>query len=200
MMKRMAMLFILLCVFSTADAASLVVLSDMSLYDGVYDGGSLHNGSTLDMYGGTIGGLFMFDDFVSPDNVLNLYAGSIASLNIAGGELNVFGGSIVYFGAGYGKGANLYGGNITAMESVAAPIHVYGYDFQYIDNPGPIGLNGGQLVGYWEDHSPFSIECYDSTGNSTYYDHVILHEIPDPATLLLLALGAVLVRRKREKT
>jgi len=134
-MRSIVILFILLCIFSAADAASLVVLSDMSLYDGDYDGGSLHNGSTLDMYGGKIGGLFMFNDFVSPDNVLNLYGGSITSLNIAGGELNVFGGSIVYFGAGYGKGAHLYGGNITAMESVAAPIHVYGYDFQYINNP-----------------------------------------------------------------
>lgn len=61
--------WVLLCMFSAADAAiSLVVLSDMSLYNGDYDGGSLHNGSTLDMYGGTIGGLFSFNDFVSPDN------------------------------------------------------------------------------------------------------------------------------------
>jgi len=69
-MRSIVILFILLCIFSAADAASLVVLSDMSLYDGDYDGGSLHNGSTLDMYGGKIGGLFMFNDFVSPDNVL----------------------------------------------------------------------------------------------------------------------------------
>ncbi len=176
-------------------AANLIVTSDMSMYDGYYDeGGGIQDGYTLDMYGGTIIGAFS----VSWDAVLNLNGGHIASLHNIHGRLNMFGGSITYFYAGFDEGAYLYGGNVTTMESFDAPIHVYGYDFQYIDNPGPIGINGGYLTGYWEDNTYFSIGCRDEPGSwSTYYDGVVLHEIPEPTTLLLLTLGAVMLRRKR---
>jgi len=76
----------------------------------------------------------------------------------------------------------------------ASVVNIYGYAFNY----DPLGgsRNGGQLTGFWEGGNPFSIDFLDNieTG-STYYDHVVL--IPEPATLLLLGLGAVMLRRIR---
>jgi len=53
----------------------------------------------------------------------------------------------------------------------------------------------GFVNGEWEDHTHFSI---DLSGSDTY-SRVILHEIPEPATLLLLALGGLLSRNRLRK-
>jgi hypothetical protein len=195
-MKGIVILFILLGVFSAANADVLDVHTDMSIYNGSYEGGQIRNGSTLDMYGGTITSVFGLS-YDSPENMLNMYDGYIHSISAGGGIINMYGGEIEYLDAGINS-VYLYGGNIHTMGSSDAPIHVYGYGFQYIDNPGPIGLNDGYLIGYWEDNTSFNIRCDDSAGlYSTYYDHVILHEVPEPATLFFLGLGAIMFRRKR---
>ncbi len=53
------------------------------------------------------------------------------------------------------------------------------------------------LTGTWEDNSLFSIQLVDvSGGYSPTIDNIEFTIIPEPATLLLLSLGGLLIRRK----
>jgi hypothetical protein len=90
---------------------------------------------------------------------------------------------------------NIHGGQIAdwLYATDSSVVNIYGYDFEYSPDTG--SRNGGQLTGYWSDGSPFKINFLDNiTFGSTYYDYVVL--IPEPSTLLLLGLGAVMLKRK----
>jgi hypothetical protein len=66
----------------------------------------------------------------------------------------------------------------------------YGYDFQY--TPGE-RQETGRLLGYWQNEQPVDLYFVNNS-----FDRVVLHEIPEPLTLLQLGLGGLcLLRRKR---
>jgi hypothetical protein len=64
-------------------------------------------------------------------------------------------------------------------------VHIYGYDFDY----EPLGgdFNDGLVSGYWADDSSFSISL--KNWQTPTYDHIVFHEIPEPASFSLLAAG-----------
>ncbi len=114
---------------------------------------------------------------------LNTYGYS--ELSISGGEINDLGGHDY-------STINLSGGQILGDLIVYAPttwIHIFGYDF----NNNPFG--GSPLTGFWADDTAFSINLVDSTIST--YDQIVFHIIPEPATLILLALGAFVLRKKQ---
>jgi hypothetical protein len=51
------------------------------------------------------------------------------------------------------------------------------------------------LTGTWLNNSAFSIQLIDTTGYTSTWSNITI--IPEPATLLLLFLGGILIRRKK---
>ena len=151
---------------------------------------SVYNTDVIDIRSGAIVNLY------DPGYLglqVNLEAGWVGN-NYLYPTLNMYGGEIVYINAFQGI-ASFYGGTVSGnIAAHGGYYHVYGYDFDY--NP-----DIGRLTGLWENGTPFSINMNplssDQPNYQAVWSAVTLHEIPEPATLLLLGLGGLMLRRKR---
>ena len=165
--------------------------ASISAYDQstvIYNGGSLGtiectNHSNLTVNGG----------------VCRITASEYATVNITDGIINEITTNIW-------QEANcqfyLTGGTFTGTVLLTSnsQMHIYGYGFAYDPN-GIINIKGldqrvGTLSGVWQNSTPFEINFCYSLGASSY-SHVVLHEIPEPSTILLLAFGLVSAQLKR---
>lgn len=95
----------------------------------------------------------------------------------------------------------IYGGDIShcLYANTGGEIHLWGTNFNY--EYGEINDISGILTGKLQNGDPISspFEIYmDPWETDPYFmSKIILHPIPEPATLSLLALGAFLTGRKR---
>ena len=112
--------------------------------------------------------------------------------------VDMFGGNVGLIEAWNYSTLNLHGGTISdyllAYGDDSLTVNIYGYGFYY--NPLSGDHRGGQLTGFWLDDTPFIIDLYyDDTPGGPIIDtwpHIVL--IPEPATILLLGLGAINIR------
>jgi len=162
------------------------------LFDHVYT----WNNAVVNMTGGEAGLL----DVLNASTV-NVFGGRITQGLTAWqqGRVNIFGGQVSQsLQAADASIVNLRGGQIDGWlyASGSSVVNVYGYSFAY--DPSGGSRNGGRLAGLWAGGLPFAIDFVDNRDfGSTYYRHVVLHVVPEPATLALLALGGVALLRKR---
>lgn len=87
---------------------------------------------------------------------------------------------------------SLYGGNTDYVlwADGSSTVNIYGHDLALTSTGGTIGF--GQISGWWENQMAFAI----SLDSATTYTHLVLHEIPEPSTLLLLGVGGMLIRKR----
>jgi hypothetical protein len=146
------------------------------------------NAANVNMTGGSV------------TSFLNLYNNS--NFNASGGEiLNhvvtfdyssiVFSGGDSYISLTTNDYSTIYVYNgllsavIAAFDSSA--VNVYGYGFTMT----PVG-NSYDLTGYFQDGTSFSYYLRDST-----YSRVMLHTVPEPASVAILLLGLLTLRAKK---
>ena len=142
---------------------------------------------TVDMSGGVVGTLSAYDSSIFSMSGGNLYNTSHA--NILDSDI-----AIAMF-SNDSSTADISGGIIGRLSASGDSIvNIYGSGFQYSPLGGHWGA--GYLTGFWENGDSFTI---DFDGDSSY-DHINLHVIPEPATLLLFGLGAGLLRKRTSKS
>ncbi|MHC4085695.1 MAG: PEP-CTERM sorting domain-containing protein [Planctomycetota bacterium] len=206
------------------DFYSDATIQDGDLYDMVrlYDtppdqttvdmtGGSVHNlwsydSSIINITGGEIRTLITFNTSTANISGVSIYgvtAWDYTTVNLSvtsnvtsltahvSGTINMMGGTAEYLGAIDSGTVNLYGGLVTDSLSVGdfAQGNIYGYDLVKTSSGGRYGY--GQVYGFWTDSTAFTI---DLNGLETY-SHINL--IPEPNTLVLLAIGCLLMKRKK---
>lgn len=208
------------------DIYSDAVIQEGDYYDtvvNVYDTPPDH--TTVDMTGGFVHNLRSYDSSIINmigGEILTMEAYNTSTANVSGGEVyslrawdsatvnfsdyartlslgaggdfgtvNMTGGSTEFIGAGYSGTINIYAGLVTDSLNAwdSATINIFGYDMVKTSSGGRYGC--GHVYGFFADDTSFTIEF------STYetYSHVNL--IPEPGSLMLFALGALLVRRKK---
>jgi len=159
---------------------------------------SLHDYDTFLMTGGTghdlgLGG--WSTGIIEDTDPLNIAEteGGIWEIDVSGhSELTINGGEFYEIDCDDYSTLNLHGGQIFGslmVEHTTTWVNIYGYGFN--NDPFP----GSPLTGFWADATPFSINLVDDTIST--YDQLIFHEIPEPATLLLLGLGGLALRKHR---
>jgi hypothetical protein len=157
---------------------------------------SLHNGS---IYGNVT--IFEGSPYVSSFKMLGgEILGHLVTEN--GTTAEIFDGAIAQrVGAFMQSKINIYGGDISyeIYANTGAEIHLWGTNFNYAY--GEINDNTGTLTGTLKngDMINCSFEKYIDPWETdpSFVPKIILHPIPEPATLLLVGIGAVLLKRKR---
>lgn len=171
---------------------------------------SVYNDATVDMTGGIVTKIFTAYD----SSTVNISGGALnildsfdsSTLNLSGNpQINdievYFSGTVNMLSGTVGSVeihniANLYGGIISDYLLATSTVNIYGYGFEYAPLSGD--YRGGQLTGFWMNDAPFSIDLYysDTPGGPIIdtYAHIVL--IPEPATLLLLGLGVLILKKR----
>ena len=179
--------------------------------------GSIHwltgnNQSRLTLTGGTVTNLMMNDTSIAViEDVYSFgefWTHGNSSLALNGGEvhwISTFYNSSVVLSGGQLEGlfsqdqshVEIRGGSITArlVAYESSVIDIFGYEFSYDSAGGQ--WDGGQLTGFWEDGTSFSIDMQNwNRENGVTFDHINLHVIPEPASIAFLGLGFCIARKR----
>ena len=147
----------------------------------MYSGSEAHDSSTVNITGGSITGYLQ----VWESSTLNISGGSIT-----GNYLAVLGNSIT----------NISGGSVDGLlyAHESSTVIFNGYDFElgnglFWDIGGQTILGTGILKGKWFDNTNFEIDIY------THESAATIMAIPEPATILLLSLGGLFLRKRSGK-
>jgi hypothetical protein len=163
-----------------------------------YDRVTLHDSAIVTMTGGTayyVGASDSSTFYMQGGNISAwLFSGKTSTVTISGGSvktLHVYNSSVT----------NISGGNVFDIWDTDTPIvNIYGKNFYSTFHLG----EGWLITGNWNDaiNSSFSI-WYRADSSvpppGSLGSHIVLHTIPEPATLFLFGLSAILLREKLSK-
>ena len=122
-----------------------------------------------------VGGIYTFglDDF----SILNYYDGEMGGFNIYDDAVATFSGGRIDY--------------ISSFQDSDLTKHI-----TFIADLDSIDLTGNLLTGDWlSGGGSFSITLQDQTGYDSVYSNI--NFVPEPATLALFAIGALLLRKKK---
>jgi hypothetical protein len=121
-------------------------------------------------------------------------SGGIWNLTIANNSQLIFSGGHVYeLDAFWNTTATISGGQINKI--AGAYVYASADHIKIICETYNYNTATKLLTGTWLDNSAFSIQLIDTNGYTTTWSNITI--IPEPATLLLLGLGGLLIRRKK---
>jgi len=146
--------------------------------------------SNVNVFGGQVNGITAYD--TSTINVLD-NANLFALFALDSGVINMSGGLTRRIAVGEFGTVNLLGGLVSEelWAGDSGIINVYGYNLSKFPTGGHYGF--GFVSGEWADRTAFSINL---SGVDTY-SRVILYQVPEPATVLLIAIGSIILRSRR---
>ncbi len=179
-------------------------------YDFVIEDGyglmpNLHDNETLLMTGGGAGSRYMTDySFarIEGTSALEQGVGGIWTLGVGGySRLEFYGGEVHVLSIGSYGTAVLAGGRIDQIHSQQSAYTHAGWPDPHITIVSDLDsvnhdVQTNVLMGNWLDGSAFNIQLVDIDGYSPAIENIQF--IPEPATLLLLVTGGLLLRRKRD--
>jgi len=167
---------------------------------------NLRNSAVVNMTGGNLGVLYAYD--TSEFNFQGGHIGSTlqfygtSTVNISSGTINggfnMYGNSVINITGGILPGfdlvgsstvANLWGGQISGIYSQGI-VNIYGKNI-VIES---YNTDSKRISGFWKDGTAFSFIAWRAV---PYNSQFVIHEIPEPATVSLLLMGIVAVRKIR---
>jgi hypothetical protein len=170
--------------------------STVNIHGGSFTGGSgttsAHGmkvaSSTVNIYNGSFtGGSGASCGLVTLESVVNIYGG-----NFTGGNADFSSGIF----AGSSTVVNIYGGSFAAnngwfgiVPAATSTVNIYGTYFDL--GFGAVTLTSGTLTGTLADGT-----LLNTTFSLDWGGQIVLSPIPEPATLLLLSVGAVMLTKK----
>ncbi len=192
----LAVLFI--CTLSVnATVVDANIYSDTTISTGQYGTVNIYDSldippiqTNVDMTGGVI-------------EYCNVY--DTANFNLTGGDIllvRTYDNSIAYINSNVSSGLRLHNNSKVYLNALGASsnilmyddaeLHIYGYNLEYDEEIASLN----KVTGQWRNGQDFRICLRNIT---TYNpEQVFLHEIPEPATILLFTLGGFLLRRTRK--
>lgn len=186
-------------------------------------GGSIYELDCFDSSQVSISSGFVDELLSYGSSRVNIYSGSMESISSRGSsQVNIYGGGIDYLASCYSSLINISGGSIDELKSYdsgqinltggsihgdlelwgQSKIQIFGSDFEVDGQPFGYG-ELTSILGRWPSAEPLRHltgtlahgSILDNDFRIGHTSKIIL--IPEPATLLLLALGNLLLRRKR---
>lgn len=181
-----------------AMATSIDFYNDGTITDGnVFDTVNIWDSATVDMMGGSADIVNSYNsstfNFQNGDVTGWIHAEDTSNVTISGGSTN----DLELFESAV---ANISGGSISGHLGIwdDGMVHLYGGNFGYTVADGSTGW---LITGSWADDSPFMIFYRTNTSGpvpGSSGSHIVLHTIPEPATLLLLGLGVPIISGLRK--
>jgi hypothetical protein len=138
--------------------------------------GAIFQIGALDRSTVSISGGVVYSVILRGSSIVNVSGGELASIQLGDqGTVHIYGGS-------FDDALEVRGGGCL--------IHVYGLDLRIEKD-----FNVDTIKGIWSDGTIVDIPLWSRFGYNTR-DYVVLHEIPEPTTLLLMGLGTFLLHRR----